>query len=244
MRGDKISSRGGFTLIEVIVVMLILVFIMAIAFASLQHLFVAARAADRHMLVYTENQRGIMEMKKDIQCSTKNPEDNTRRPRVTYVVEDGVGADELHFAVAVGFSRDDDTTIFSNSSQVTPPYLVCFRWDEERQMLKRLFRTPITFAELTPSFLAEQDRLKSLMDPPQEQTWIPLYSGTSSVISLYCTDFVLNPYNLVDAEGVLQGNITEIELTNSIGEEGEKDYADCKRTILVRPYNWSDAGQP
>lgn len=214
MRVHKEPDQAGFTLLEAIVATAIFVIIVGIAFASMNHLMTATRASDNIMLVNSENQRGIRELKNDLLSSTKN----YNRLGVPVYPVDG----ELRFAVAVGFNNQTAKTIFSlDLAPDNPtPFLVCYWLNQGRNMLCRRFRDPTTF-DLIPK--------SDLYNSP---AWSALYGGSPAVVSTYCTDF--------QAPVTPLAILVNVTLKNELGNPGSKDYASCERMFSIRPYNSKD----
>jgi len=88
-------------------------------------------------------------------------------------------------------------------------YLVCFWLDSDTNLLVRRFR----------------DATENLLeDPPAE-----FPGALTQVISQYCTGV---SYSINEDAGMVT-----ITLTNSIGEQGDKDYAYYSKQFSVIPFN-------
>ncbi len=119
------QSMWGFTLIETVVAMAVLLIVMGTAFTCVTNLMASARTADNDMLVTAENQRGMNELKIDLCASSRN----TAGIRSAQVVDE-----ELRFQVVTGF---DDQVAYC---PIWSGYLVCYKHDSSKNMLVRLFR--------------------------------------------------------------------------------------------------------
>jgi len=119
------QSMRGFTLVETMVAMAVLLIVMGTAFTAVTNLMAFARSADNDMLVTSENQRGLRELKTDLYCSSRNTA-GIYSPQVV----DG----ELRFQVVTGF---DGQVAYE---PLWSGYLVCYKHDSEKNMLVRLFR--------------------------------------------------------------------------------------------------------
>jgi hypothetical protein len=105
--------------------MAVLLIVMGTAFACVTNLMAFAASADNDMLVVSENQRGIRELKTDLYCSSRN-QAGQYAPRFM----DG----ELRLMVVTGF---DDQVAFS---PMWSGYVVCYKHNSSKKMLVRLFR--------------------------------------------------------------------------------------------------------
>lgn len=161
------TAAAGFSLLEVIVAMALMMVIFGVALASTTRLLQFAELADRDMLVATENQRAMNELRNDINCSSRNC--------IGQYGPEVVGG-ELRFRVCTGFDDDSGTSTYSD-------YQVCYYHDAQRSTLVRRFYN----ADADPSEIDENGYL--LNGVPE----FPL-SGRSFVVSRHCTSvsFQLN----------------------------------------------------
>ena len=201
------AKDSGFSLIEVMVAMTIMLIIVGVAFTSVTRLMQFSEIADREMLVSTENQRGMIEIRNGLNCSSRNC--------VGQYGPEVVGG-ELRFRVCNGF--DDDTASASFGSSTYSDYQVCYYHNADNNTLVRRFYN-------ADADLLTIDANGYLLNPPPEY---PM-SASSHVISHYCTDasFDIN----VDA-----GMVT-ITLTNSIGAVGSIKYTIYTKEFTVFPFN-------
>ena len=120
----SISKTKGFTLIETMISLAVLMIVMGSAIEVVARIMMASRVADTHMLISTENQRAMREMKNDLTCSSKN----TVGPYAPVIV-----GDELRFRVVTDFDADEGCSVFSG-------YQLCFWLDTSSNLLFRRFR--------------------------------------------------------------------------------------------------------
>jgi len=119
------QPMSGFTLIETMVALAVLLIVMGTIITCVTNIMAFGRSADNNMLVITENQHGIRELKTDIYCSSRNTV-GMYSPRLI----DG----ELRMMVVTGF---DKTVAFAS---LWSGYSVCYKHDSTNNMLVRLFR--------------------------------------------------------------------------------------------------------
>jgi prepilin-type N-terminal cleavage/methylation domain-containing protein len=124
MRMHVKRPDSGFTLLETIVAMAVLMIVLGAAMSSITQMMISANTADRNLLVSTENQRAVREMKNDLYCSSRN----CIGPYAPTIV-----GDELRFRVVTGFNKDESRSDFSG-------YLVCYWHKTETNQLIRRFR--------------------------------------------------------------------------------------------------------
>jgi hypothetical protein len=106
------------------VALAVFMIIFGAAMSGTSRLMSFAEATDINMLVTTENQRAIREMKMDIYCSSKN----TVGPFAPAAV-----GNELRFRVVTGFDQSTGLSTYSG-------YQVCYWQDPDRSLLVRFFR--------------------------------------------------------------------------------------------------------
>ena len=115
----------GFTLVETLVAMAVLLIVMGTAITCVTNLMAYGRGADNNMIVITENQRGVQELKTDLYCSSRNTV-SMYSPRFT----DG----ELRMMVVTGFDKSVAYEALWSG------YSVCYKHDSDKNQLIRLFR--------------------------------------------------------------------------------------------------------
>ena len=125
MGAKRNACEAGFTLLETIVALAVFMIVLAIAITTINRLMLFAGVADKNMLVATEYQHAMLQMKNDLYCSSKSSKDKGA-PKPA----DG----ELRFKICIGFDPE------AERPTIYPDYKVCYWLDTSRNLLIRRFR--------------------------------------------------------------------------------------------------------